>query len=48
MAWFLELDLKKMTFEQNLLLFTDLPKEALFEKNVKNKPLFVSYSNFYQ
>ena len=30
MAWFLELDLKKLTFEQNLLLFTDFNKRSPF------------------
>ena len=48
MAWFLELDLKKLTFEQNLLLFTDFPKRSPFETNVENKPFFVSHSNFYE
>ena len=30
MAWFLELDLKKLTFEQSLLLFTDFAKRSPF------------------
>ena len=30
MAWFLELDLKKLTFEQYLLLFTDFAERSSF------------------
>ena len=35
MAWFLELNLKKLTFEQNLQLFTDFAKRSPFWKKCR-------------